>query len=54
MIEVIKLRDVAPGYSCFYWKSWKIAWFEGCPTAVEEGQTGRAKGEIGLDILNNK
>ena len=47
--EVIPLRDVVPGIS---WKSWKAAWLGGSSTAVKEGQTGRAKKEMGLDMIN--
>ena len=50
MVEVLPLRDVVPGIS---WKSWKAAWFEGSSTAVEEEQTGRAKKEMGLDMINH-
>ena len=49
VVEVIPLRDVAPGIS---WKFWKATWFGGSSTAVEEGQTGRAKKEMGLDMIN--
>ena len=49
VVEVIPLRDVVPGMS---WWFWKATWFEGSSTAVEVGQTGRAKKEIGLDMIN--
>ena len=49
VVEVIPLRDVVSGIS---WQFWKATWFEGSSTAVEVGQTGRAKKEIGLDMIN--
>ena len=49
VVEVIPLRDVVPGIS---WQFWKATWFEDSSTAVEVGQTGRAKKGIGLDMIN--
>ena len=41
--EAIPLRDETPGMFWFSWKFWRITW-----------QSDRAKGKMGLDMLNNK
>ena len=32
----------------------EVSWWVGSSTAVEEGQSCKARGEMGLDMLNNK